>query len=97
MGMYIMEDKAMSFDVNPLNNTPQLRAAQTQDGGAGNTGYFEQQKKKKEEEELKQALFKEKKDTFTLKDAQEASYIEPPFLLKVVEYIKSLFRRLLHQ
>lgn len=86
----------MSFDVNPLNNTPQLRATQTQDGGAGNTGYFERQKKK-EEEELKQALFEEKKDTFSLKDAQEASYIEPPFLLKVLEYIKSLFRRLLHQ
>lgn len=87
----------MSFDVNPLNNTPQLRATQTQDGGAGNTGYFERQKKKKEEEELSQALFQEKKDTFSLKDAQEASYIEQPFLLKVVEYLKNLFRRLLHQ
>ena len=87
----------MSFDVNPLNNTPQLRATQTQDGGAGNTGYFEQQRKKKEEEELKKALFQEKKDTFSLKDAEDANYVEKPFLLKVVEYIKSLFRRLLHQ
>ncbi|MBR1942519.1 hypothetical protein IJ843_02145 [bacterium] len=88
----------MSFDVNPLNNTPQLRATQTQDGGAGNTGYFEQQKKKKEEDELKKSLFKEeKKDTFTLEDAKEAAYIEPPFLLKVVAYFKNLLRRLLYQ
>ena len=39
----------MSFDVNPLNNNiPQLKASKTQDGGAGNTGYFEQKKKEKE-------------------------------------------------
>jgi len=87
----------MSFDVNPLNNTPQLRASQTQDGGAGNTGYFEQQKKKKEEEELQKSLFKEKKDTFTLKDAQEIAYVEPPFLLKVVSYLKNFIKKLLYQ
>lgn len=87
----------MSFDVNPLNNTPNLRPAKAQDGGAGNTGYFEQQKKKKEEEELKQAIFKEKKDTFSLKDAQDSIYTEPPFLLKVVNYFKNLFNKLFNQ
>lgn len=87
----------MSFDVNPLHNTPQLRAAQTQDGGAGNTGYFEQQRKQKEDEERKKSLFEEKQDTFSLKDAKEMIYTDPPFLLKVVEYFKSMFRRLLHQ
>ena len=87
----------MSFDVNPINNTPQLRTAKSQDGGAGNTGYFEQQKKKKEEEEFNKGIFKEKKDTFTLEDAKDLTYAEPPFLLKVVEYFKNLFKRLLNQ
>ncbi len=87
----------MSFDVNPLHNTPQLRAAQTQDGGAGNTGYFQQKREQKEEDERKNSLFKETQDTFSLKDAKELIYTEPPFLLKVVEYFKSIFRRLLHQ
>lgn len=87
----------MSFDVNPLNNnTPPLRAAQTQDGGAGNTGYFEQQRKKKEEEEFNKSLFKEDKsnDTFTLEDAKELDYSEPPLLLKIVNYFKLIFNSL---
>ncbi len=89
----------MSFDVNPLNNIPQLKAAQTQDGGAGNTGYFEEQRKKKEEQERNKSVFKDDKakDTFTLEDAKEVSYAEPPLLLKIVNYfkliIKSLFKK----
>ncbi len=87
----------MSFDVNPLHNTPQLRAAQTQDGGAGNTGYFEQQRKKQEDDERKKSLFEEKNDTFSLKDAKEIIYTDPPMLLKIVDYLRNMFRRLLHQ
>ncbi len=87
----------MSFDVNPINNTPQMRTAKSQDGGAGNTGYFEQQKKKKEEEDFNKSLFKENKDTFSLEDAKDLTYAEPPFLLKIVQYIKNLFKQLLHQ
>lgn len=87
----------MSFDVNPLNNNiPQLKTTQTQDGGAGNTGYFEQQRKKKEEEEFNKSLFNEEKtkDTFTLEDAREVSYAEPPLLLKIVNYFKLITRSL---
>ena len=87
----------MSFDVNPLNNTPhQIRASKSQDGGAGNTGYFQQGKNKKEEDEnsLNKSVFKEKKDTFSLEDAKDVSYSEQPFLLKVVEYFKNLFKNL---
>ena len=77
----------MSFDVNPLNNNiPQLRTSKTQDGGAGNLGYFEQERKKREEEEY----------TFTLSDAKEVAYVEPTFLLKVVQLIKRYFAKLFH-
>lgn len=88
----------MSFDLNPLNNnTPQIRTSQTQDGGAGNTGYFQQKRKSKSEEERDKSVFGEKKDTFTLSDAKEMDYSEPSFLLKVISYFKFLFNRLLHQ
>ena len=89
----------MSFDVNPLNNNPQIRTAKSQDGGAGNTGYFQQQKKKKEEEDFNKSVFKDdsSKDTFSLEDAKEISYAEPPLLLMIVNYFKlitkSLFNR----
>lgn len=93
-----MEDKAMSFNLNPLNNnTPQIRTSKSQDGGAGNLGYFQQNKKDEQQDKEKSVFFEEPKDTLTLSDAKEFSYVEPPFLLKVVEYIKMIFRRLLHQ
>lgn len=93
----------MSFDVNPLNTTPETPTfitAQAQEGGAGNTGYYERKKKREEqeeEEELKKALFEEKGDTFTLEDAQKSAYIETPPLLKIVNYFKNIFRRLLNR
>lgn len=87
----------MSFNLNPLNNnTPQIRTSHTQDGGAGNTGYF-QQKHKDEKQERDKSVFGESKDSFTLSDAKNLDYSDTPFLLKVVEYFKSLFRKLLHQ
>ena len=84
----------MSFDVNPLNNNvPQLKAAKTQDGGAGNTGYFEEKRKKKEEDERNKSVFKEEKgkDTFTLEEAKDMTYAEPPFLLKIMNYLRLIF------
>jgi len=87
----------MSFDVNPLNNNiPQLKANKTQDGGAGNTGYFEQKRKKQEDDERNKSVFNEDKgkDTFTLEDARELSYAEPPLLLKIVNYFKMIINSL---
>lgn len=84
----------MSFELNPLNNyNPQIRTNRTQDGGAGNTGYFQQNNQKKKEEKDK-SVFKEPKDTVTLSDASKLNYAEPPLLLKVVEYFKKFFKNL---
>lgn len=42
----------MSFGINGPDRTPAIQKSHhTNDGGAGNLGYFEQQKKKKEDEE----------------------------------------------
>ena len=96
-----MEDISMSFDVNPLSNIPQLKPTKTQDGGAGNLGYFEQERKKREEEEElekaeKSSFGKPQKDTFTLEDAKDLSYVEPPLLLKIVEMVKKAIFNLFH-
>ncbi|MCD7780211.1 MAG: hypothetical protein LUH05_06015 [Candidatus Gastranaerophilales bacterium] len=52
----------MSFGINgPDNNIPAIQKSHhTNDGGAGNLGYFQQEKKKKEKEKEK----KEEQDVF---------------------------------
>ncbi|MBR2525831.1 hypothetical protein IKE67_05140 [bacterium] len=90
----------MSFDVNPLNNNVphQIRTSKSQDGGAGNTGYFQQRKKQEDEDEnsMNRSLFNEKDDTFTLEDAREVAYVEPTFLMKVIGYVKATLKNLVH-
>ncbi len=91
----------MSFDVNPLNNISPIRTVKTQDGGAGNLGYFEQERKKREEEEelekAEKSIFgKPQQDTFTLTDAKGVTYAEPPLLLKIVQMFKHYFAKLFH-
>lgn len=86
----------MSFNLDPLNGiTPEIKAANIKDGHAGNTGYFKRGQKDSEEEN--QSVFKEtssENDTFTLKDAQEANYADPPFLLTFIEKIKNFFKKI---
>ena len=83
----------MSFDVNPL------RAAKSQDGGAGNTGYFaSNRKKKKEENSMNKSVFgdtSQDADTFTLEDAEKETYKEPPILVKIMNALKAIVRSLI--
>ena len=54
----------MSFSINGPDNLPAIQKShQTNDGGAGNLGYFQQEKKKKEE--------KEEKDVFEFSSKEE--------------------------
>ena len=90
-----MEGTSMSFNLNPLNNnTPNIRTSKSQDGGAGNTGYFQQQKEKQEKQERDKSVFGESKDTITLSDAAAPNYQEPPMLVKIVEFAKSLLHKM---
>lgn len=49
----------MSFSINgPDSNLPAIQKShQTNDGGAGNLGYFQQERKKKQEEQEEQDIF----------------------------------------
>lgn len=91
----------MSFDVNPLNDytPPSIKTNKTSDGGAGNLGYFQQEEKRKEQEEQEKSIFKESKDTysFTIKDAEDSYYGEPPLSLKIINTIKKIVNKLLNK
>lgn len=54
----------MSFSINGPDNIPAIQKSHhTNDGGAGNLGYFQQQKKKKEEKDENDVFeFSSKKD-----------------------------------
>ena len=55
----------MSFNINGPENIPSIQKSHhTNDGGAGNLGYFQQERKKKQEE-------KEEQDVFELSSKKE--------------------------
>lgn len=84
----------MSFDVNPIGDKPKLRTAKSQDGGAGNTGYFANNRKKKNDENsMNKSVFgdtSQDTDTFTLEDAEKETYKEPTLLIKIMNALRSL-------
>ena len=46
---FLKEGKEMSFGINGPDNIPAIQKSHhTNDGGAGNLGYFQQRRKKKE-------------------------------------------------
>ncbi len=48
----------MSFSINGPDNIPSIQKSHhTNDGGAGNLGYFQQERKKKDEEKEEQDVF----------------------------------------
>lgn len=55
----------MSFSINGPDNIPSIQKSHhTNDGGAGNLGYFQQERKKKQDE-------KEEQDVFELSSKKE--------------------------
>lgn len=83
----------MSFNLGPINNInnqPVIKQSQkSQDGGAGNTGYFEQEKKEKDDEKdqdiFDKSIFDEESlDEDFLKDDND-------FVKKIVDVFKKLF------
>ncbi len=75
----------MSFGINGPENIPAIQKSHhTNDGGAGNLGYFQQGKKKKEEE-------KEENDIVEFSSAKKNDNDEPlmDFLTIIAEKIKN--------
>ncbi len=64
---FLKEGKEMSFGINGPDNIPAIQKSHhTNDGGAGNLGYFQQRRKKKNDEE-------EEKDIFEFSSKEEES------------------------
>lgn len=90
----------MGFGVNNFNNNqPIIKGAQaSQDGGAGNLGYFErEEKKKKEEEQSVFAPHSEEFDTFKKDDDNfddEEDFSIAKLIAEIILSIKDWFKKL---
>jgi hypothetical protein len=88
----------MSFDINPIGEKPVIReSASTQDGGAGNLGYFEQEDgEKKKNEKAAESIFSEakSKDTFS-REGEDEIEDEPfsfaKFIAQIILFLKDTF------
>lgn len=92
----------MGFGVNNFNNKPIIKEAQgSQDGGAGNLGYFEREEKRRKEEE-EQSVFagsSDELDIDSFKKHDEVDSIEDFSISKIIAEmifsIKEWFKNLL--
>lgn len=67
----------MSFGINGPDNIPAIQKSHhTNDGGAGNLGYFQQERKKKDEE-------KEESDIFEFSTKKENEEIDDPLMVEL--------------
>lgn len=86
----------MSFGVN-FNNKPIIKEAQTtQDGGAGNLGYFEKEEEHKKQEHSK-SIFSEESDSFQKHDEnieETEDFSISKLIAQVIFSIKEWFRKL---
>lgn len=90
----------MGFDVN-FNNKPIIKEAkQTQDGGAGNLGYFEREEDGKKKKENEKSIFAESEgsDTFNKHDGPDGdiddfsiSRFIAQIILAIKDWTKKIF------
>lgn len=88
----------MGFEIQGGFNKPVIKESQqTQDGGAGNTGYFEQERKHHENEK---SIFDDSKkiDSFEKKDAHEETQDDfsiskwiAEIIIAIKDWIKKVF------
>jgi len=87
----------MGFDVN-FNNKPIIKEAQTtQDGGAGNLGYFEREEEKKKNEQGK-SIFSDESDSFQKHNEQieeTDDFSISKLIAQIIFSIKEWFKKLL--
>lgn|SRR5574344_1265009 len=92
----------MSFDINPPSSKPVITGtANTQDGGAGNLGYFEREEKdekSKKQEDTGSIFSSEKTDSFShesdLKEENDDFSISKfiaQIILKIKSFLLSIF------
>lgn len=93
----------MGFGVNNFNNKPIIKEAQgSQDGGAGNLGYFEREEKRKKEED-EQSVFSNSSDELDIDSFKKhGEEIESPddfsiskIIAEMIFSVKEWFKNLL--
>lgn len=87
----------MGFEINNFHK-PIIKEAQTvQDGGAGNTGYFEQDEKRKQQEKDKSIFDAESTDAFVKNGAQEnveEDFSFTKWIAQIILAVKDWFKKL---
>lgn len=88
----------MGFDVN-FNNKPIIQGAKsTQDGGAGNLGYFEREEKDEKEKSKNESIFSEQgSDTFKKSDDLDLpldDFSIPKLIAQIIMALKVWFRKI---
>ena len=85
----------MGFDVN--FNKPIIKETQTtQDGGAGNLGYFESEEKKKQKKDKSVFVEAGESDTFKKNDADEGSISDfsiSRLIAEIILAVKDWFKK----
>jgi len=88
----------MGFDVNLNNNKPMIQSAQSsQDGGAGNLGYFEHGEKEGKDKSKDKSIFGEEgTDSFnnsSSKDDLEDDFSISKFIAEIILAVKDWFKK----
>jgi len=87
----------MGFDVN-FNNKPMIQSAQSsQDGGAGNLGYFEQGEKENKDKKRDKSIFKDETDSFkksSVGEGEEEDFSISRFIAQIILTVQAWFKKL---
>ena len=88
----------MGFDVNFSNNKPMIQSAQSsQDGGAGNLGYFENGEKDGKNKSKDKSIFGEEgTDSFknsTHNDEPQDDFSISRFIAQIILVVKDWFKK----
>lgn len=87
----------MGFEINNFHKPIIKEAHATQDGGAGNTGYFEQEEKKKQQEKEKSIFDAESTDAFVKHSKEENAeddFSITKWVAQIILTVKDWFKKL---
>lgn len=87
----------MGFEVNSFNKPIIKESQSTQDGGAGNLGYFEASEEQKKKDKDKSIFGQEKEDSFEKHDGQSndiEDFSISKFIAEIILAIKDWFKKI---
>lgn len=86
----------MGFDVNFNNNQPMIKQSQgSQDGGAGNLGYFQaggDEEKKRQQRD--KSIFSEQKDDFVKEGEEKEDFSLSKFIAEIIYSVRAWLKKI---